>query len=52
MCPTLFTVTLLASSTDSSSSVRHGLPQLDCMPDFPKGNVNSVRSVQYQMPAA
>lgn len=52
MCPTLFTVTLLASSTGSSSSVRHDLPQLDCMPDFPKGNVNSMRSVQYQMPAA
>lgn len=50
--PTIFTVTLLASSTGSSSSVRHDLPQLDCMPDFPKGNVNTARSVQYQMPAA
>lgn len=50
--PTIFTVTLLASSTGSSSSVIHDLPQLDCMPDFPKGHVNTVRSVQYQMPAA
>lgn len=50
--PTLFTVILLASSTGSSSSVRHDLPQWDCKPNFPKGNVNTVRSVQYQMPAA
>lgn len=50
--PILFTVILLASSTGSSSSVRFDLPQLDCMPNFPKGNVNTVRSVHYQMPAA